>query len=250
MAVNSSTQNGSTQNGSTQNGSTQNSKPALLDALHRTLLGEAEAREMRRVFEMPLGTAFRVNSARKDAATLRETLRREFLAPLQQQGWDVRTIPWIENEMGWSLGMDRRELRKAECHSTVHATIHSLAETGDIYRQEAVSMIPVELLDIHPDHRVLDMCAAPGSKTFQILEKIHAGSPETPPRGMLVANEIDGARCHLLHHTAKKMRSTALLVTQNDARNYPSVWGEGKILFDRVLCDVPCSSDGTLRKTP
>jgi 16S rRNA C967 or C1407 C5-methylase (RsmB/RsmF family) len=44
---------------------------------------------------------------------------------------------------------------------------------GAITRQEAVSMIPPLLLAVEPAHRVLDMCAAPGSKTFQLLEMLH-----------------------------------------------------------------------------
>ena len=41
---------------------------------------------------------------------------------------------------------------------------------GGVSRQEAVSMIPPLLLQVEPHHRVLDMCAAPGSKTAQLLE--------------------------------------------------------------------------------
>jgi 16S rRNA C967 or C1407 C5-methylase (RsmB/RsmF family) len=44
---------------------------------------------------------------------------------------------------------------------------------GRIFRQEAVSMIPVTLLNIEPHHSVIDVCAAPGSKTIQILEYLH-----------------------------------------------------------------------------
>lgn len=42
-------------------------------------------------------------------------------------------------------------------------------------RQEAVSMIPPLLLNVQPEHFVLDMCASPGSKTAQMLEALHAG---------------------------------------------------------------------------
>lgn len=49
---------------------------------------------------------------------------------------------------------------------------------GNISRQEAVSMIPPLLLDVKPNHWVLDMCAAPGSKTAQIIEAIHANDAQ------------------------------------------------------------------------
>lgn len=45
---------------------------------------------------------------------------------------------------------------------------------GNISRQEAVSMVPPLLMDIQPHQWVLDMCAAPGSKTAQIIEAVHS----------------------------------------------------------------------------
>jgi 16S rRNA C967 or C1407 C5-methylase (RsmB/RsmF family) len=44
---------------------------------------------------------------------------------------------------------------------------------GNISRQEAVSMIPPLFMDIKPHHKILDMCAAPGSKTAQLIEYLH-----------------------------------------------------------------------------
>ncbi len=45
---------------------------------------------------------------------------------------------------------------------------------------------------------MLDMCAAPGSKTFQLLEGLHADS--NTPSGLVVANDADAQRCNLLTH--------------------------------------------------
>jgi len=47
-----------------------------------------------------------------------------------------------------------------------HQFLIQETENGRIFRQEAVSMIPVTLLKIEPHHKVIDMCAAPGSKTI------------------------------------------------------------------------------------
>ncbi|CAF4222952.1 unnamed protein product [Rotaria sordida] len=87
-------------------------------------------------------------------------------------------------------------------------------------------MIPPLVLDIQPHHKILDMCAAPASKTAQIIECLHRDESNPIPSGFVIANDVDNKRCYTLVHQ------------------------DGNILFDRILCDVPCSGDGTLRKNP
>jgi len=121
------------------------------------------------------------------------------------------------------------------------------------------------------------MCAAPGSKVFQsclsttwvsscletaqILEALHtndAHSSTSIPTGIVIANDSDYKRAGLLVHQASRLPSPALIVTNVDASIYPNVkientrgkTGTPPLLFDRILADVPCSGDGTLRKNP
>ena len=81
--------------------------------------------------------------------------------------------------------------------------------------------------------------------------------PSAIPSGLLLANDSDSKRTHLLIHQSARLPSPAFMVTNLDASNYPSIRvpisREGKtlfgpLLFDRILCDVPCSGDGTIRK--
>jgi multisite-specific tRNA:(cytosine-C5)-methyltransferase len=72
-------------------------------------------------------------------------------------------------------------------------------ENGRIFRQEKVSMIPVTLLDVQPHHAVLDMCAAPGSKTIQILESLHQDMDKMNV-GFVIANDKDAQRAYMLTH--------------------------------------------------
>lgn len=121
------------------------------------------------------------------------------------------------------------------------------------------------------------MCAAPGSKTFQLLEALHSGGAGSPaaggdptaapsaaavaaansgpgglPPGFVVANDADFQRCNLLTHQTKRVCSPNLMVTNHSAEHFPELKGlDGKpVRFDRILCDVPCSGDGTIRKAP
>ncbi len=98
------------------------------------------------------------------------------------------------------------------------------------------------------------MCAAPGSKTAQLIEAIHKNE-DTLSSGMVVANDADNSRCYMLVHQARRLQSPNFVITNCDASIYPRLsvkdeeTGELKGLkFDRVLADVPCSGDGTLRK--
>ncbi|RZR99145.1 hypothetical protein BHM03_00028637, partial [Ensete ventricosum] len=156
--------------------------------------------------------------------------------------------------------------QKSLLNSRFHEFLKQENEVGNITRQEAVSMVPPLFLDVHPDHHILDMCAAPGSKTFQLLEMIHQSiKPGLLPNGLVIANDVDVQRCNLLIHQTKRMSTANLVVTNHEAQHFPTcsfikdhkepLKGEeelskSNLQFDRVLCDVPCSGDGTLRKAP
>lgn len=116
-------------------------------------------------------------------------------------------------------------------------------------------MIPPIVLDVKPHHKVLDMCAAPGSKTAQLIEAIHA-QEDVVPTGLVVANDSDNSRCYMLVHQAKRLQSPCVVITNHDASIMPNIQVTDaanssekiNLRFDRVLCDVPCSGDGTMRK--
>ena len=150
-------------------------------------------------------------------------------------------------------------------------------------------MIPPLVMDIKPGMTVLDLCAAPGSKTAQLIELLHDGEEERMKKavqgtegnqenepdfdgaskdqdgdwsdegrttGLLIANDMDYKRAHMLIHQVKRLSSPNLIVTNHDATMFPSIKlppdpGAHKnryLKFDRILADVPCSGDGTARK--
>lgn len=88
-------------------------------------------------------------------------------------------LKWYPNGLGWQCTFPKRYWNKGDArkHSEIKKFrnfLIELTDSGAISRQEAVSMIPPLFLDIkHSNHIMLDMCAAPGSKTAQMIEQLH-----------------------------------------------------------------------------
>lgn len=222
----------------------------------------------------PLPAAFRINPSSQFCSDIRSQLENDFMTSLQAEDTDgnevaaIKPLPWYPENLAWQSTFSRMQLRKNQLLERFHEFLKLENEIGNITRQEAVSMVPPLFLDVRPDHFVLDMCAAPGSKTFQLLEMIYRSiEPGTLPSGMVIANDVDVQRCNLLIHQTKRMCTANLIVTNHEAQHFPSCRLKkncttksetggvkehviDQLLFDRVLCDVPCSGDGTLRKAP
>ena len=149
---------------------------------------------------------------------------------------------------GWKLHLDKHELRAAAAGSEEAALREWLirgTDEGKLVRQEVASMLPPVLVDVEPEHTVLDMCAAPGSKTTQLVERLRADG-----RGVVVANDASPLRCHTLVKRTASLgaRAASLVVTCHCAQRMPRLPdGSG---YDRIVCDVPCTGDGTTRKHP
>lgn len=163
-------------------------------------------------------------------------------------------ICWYPEGLAWNMRSDRKAIKSLPAYAQFHDWLKAAMENGDISRQEAVSMIPPLLLDVRPEHLVLDLCAAPGSKTAQLVEQMHKGcEPGEMPTGLVIANDLDQKRAYLLHHQVKRILSPCLMVTNNDGTLFPNLYAgdsEEQVQFDRILADVPCSGDGTVRKNP
>ncbi|XP_020233288.1 tRNA (cytosine(34)-C(5))-methyltransferase [Cajanus cajan] len=221
------------------------------------------------VLRTPLPATFRINSSSQFSDDIRSQLEDDFMHSLRNEVVEggeteaIRPLLWYPGNFAWHSNFSRMQLRKNQTLERFHEFLKLENEIGNITRQEAVSMVPPLFLDVHSNHFVLDMCAAPGSKTFQLLEIIHESTKAgSLPDGMVIANDVDVQRCNLLIHQTKRMCTANLIVTNHEAQHFPGCrlnrnyerteldHSIGQLLFDRVLCDVPCSGDGTLRKAP
>ena len=107
-----------------------------------------------------------------------------------------------------------------------------LVNDGRLYAQGLESMLPVIVLDPRPNERVLDLCAAPGSKTSQIA--MHMNN-----QGFLKANEHIYKRVYKLK-SVLELTGAKAVISSTDGRRLK----EHSDLYDRVLVDAPCSCEG------
>lgn len=106
--------------------------------------------------------------------------------------------------------------------------------------QDEASQLVVELLEPRPGERVLDACAAPGTKALAIAERVG-------PQGEVVASDRSAARLHRVGRDARRLGLANVTTRHLDASQPLPELGAA---FDRVLVDVPCSGLGTLRRNP
>ncbi|CAD5206680.1 unnamed protein product [Bursaphelenchus okinawaensis] len=209
-----------------------------------------EWNDFQSILKTDLPSAFRIQSSLEERDVLDSVLHSKFIDGLKSNP-DVTAVPEKLSFVPYAYQMNasRAEVRSVQALKDLHEFLISETEIGNISRQEAVSMVPPLLLDVQPEHLILDACASPGSKTTQIIELMHKDNPN--PSGLLVANDINNQRCYLLvHQTLKRLPTANCVVVNQDASEMPAIINEKDepILYDRILCDVICSGDGTFRK--
>ncbi|WP_144392044.1 16S rRNA (cytosine(1407)-C(5))-methyltransferase RsmF [Pleionea sediminis] len=148
-------------------------------------------------------------------------------------GWQLKSIPWCPEGFWVDLP---KELEDVSLGNYVEHL------QGLYYIQEASSMLPPTAMRLALSNAnfVLDMAAAPGSKTTQIANYI-------APECTLVANELASSRLKVLHANILRCGVGNACLTHYDA----AVFGE-KLpeKFDAILLDTPCGGEGTIRKDP
>lgn len=114
---------------------------------------------------------------------------------------------------------------------------HPLHHAGAFYVQEPSAQAVALALDVQPNLRVLDLCAAPGGKSTHLATLMHN-------QGVLVCNEISATRGRALAENLERLGCIGMVTNEEPARLHEK-WGA---FFDRVLVDAPCSGEGMFRK--
>ena len=153
--------------------------------------------------------SIRVNTLKIDRDELMERL---------QERYEIKEMPWYEN----GLFIKGENISK-----------NMEYYLGYYHIQEAASMIPPLLLNPEKNEIVIDLCAAPGSKTTQMAMMMEN-------YGIIIANDSNPIRLKALTHNIQRAMATNCIVTNYDGR-YMDKTG---IKADKILLDAPCTASG------
>ncbi|MEM0379268.1 MAG: RsmB/NOP family class I SAM-dependent RNA methyltransferase [Nanopusillaceae archaeon] len=150
----------------------------------------------------------------------------EILGRLKEKGWKINRIKF------YKYGFIVEHPKRKDIGNTIEFQL------GYYYSQEIASMIPPIALDPKPGEIVLDIAAAPGSKTTQIA--MHMEN-----KGIIIANDPDKVRLKALALNLQRQGVINTIVTNLDGRKISKL----NIKFDKILVDAPCSGTGAIRKS-
>jgi 16S rRNA (cytosine1407-C5)-methyltransferase len=174
---------------------------------------------LKAISERPLRKSVRVHTPKMSVE--------EFVGRAEARQWQLQGVPWVKE----AFFLDRENREKAIGRDPLHLF-------GNFYMQEAASMLPPELLQPQPGETILDMSAAPGSKTTQMGAKMQG-------RGVIIANDVQENRLWTLKSAIYRLGVTNVIVTKKVGQWFGKHMTER---FNRVLCDAPCTAEGTSRK--
>lgn len=206
-----------------------------------------------------LPNSFRFTGSKQHSLAVRDHLEEKYGPSLKKITFEgelvepPKPVSWYPDQLAYSMNIGKIVLRKNQPFKEFHTWLVSETSIGSISRQELVSMIPPLLTDIRPGMTVLDMCAAPGSKTCQMIELLHqdeeqqikkAHAQRSQPNGhtdeanptqsagfeddgrttsLMIANDKDWKRANMLIHQIKRLTSPNVIIMNHDASLMPSI---------------------------
>jgi len=192
------------------------SHPLWLIERWASAFGFAETEALARANNEPAPVSFRFTQRRQD--------RKQIIEELESQGAQVSPSKIAPD--AWRVEGAGGAVRK-------------LSRDGLIYLQDEASQLVAHLLGAQPGDRVLDVCAAPGSKTTHLAA--------LAPQALIIAGDLHAHRLRTLNQLAKQQGTDNIAPVACDAtQRLPFADAS----FDRVLVDAPCSGTGTLRRNP
>ena len=198
-------------------------KPLFLERMKK-LLGK-EFQEYLEILKKPVQNSIRCNTLKISPEELLKRLRSKNWS-VNQPFKDCPEIMIIKNDLApGELGRSLEHL------------------LGYYYVQEIASMLPVLALKPGPEEFVLDIAAAPGSKTTQIAAEMKGS-------GSIIANDSSLKRLKILASNLERCGVSNTIITKKDGIALCRRLKEQSFQFDKILVDAPCSGEGTIRSSP
>lgn len=191
-----------------------------------TIVGPSLFHDVQKTFVERL-TTFRVNILKNNEQLAMNNFTDKVRTSLIEQGFKVKQVPWYRDAFILE-NKSKRELMETEEYTS-----------GKIYLQSLASMVPPLVLDPKPGEKVLDLTAAPGSKTSQIAALIQQ-------QGELVANDNNRPRFFKLKHNMEFLGVADERAEWKFTLRLEDGWklcGEFPEYFDKILLDAPCSAE-------
>ena len=192
------------------------SHPRWLVDRYTALLGREEAEICLAANNTPVPTTIQRNCLLAD--------REELLRALD--GAEVAPHPWMEDCYEISATGDLEQL--------------PAFQKGYFQVQDAAAALVAKAAGCAPGQRVIDVCAAPGGKSF-------SAAMAMGNRGEILAFDIHGNKLRQITAGAERLGITCIAADQGDGRVFREEMAEWA---DVVICDVPCSGLGIIRKKP
>jgi len=196
-------------------------KPEFLKRMKELLKDENDFQNYLSIIKKPTRNIIRVNTIKISEQELIKKIEKK---------WKIDKI--FENALEIKSDLLPGALGKAVEH-----------QLGLYYIQELSSMLPPLALEPREGEAILDLCAAPGSKTTQI-------SMLMQNKGTIIANDIRIDRLKALQTNLDRCGCTNVITTKMNGINLCSNLEKKNILFDKILLDAPCSGEGIVRSDP
>ncbi|MBQ1834897.1 MAG: 16S rRNA (cytosine(967)-C(5))-methyltransferase RsmB [Oscillospiraceae bacterium] len=182
------------------------------------LLGSEEAERYLQSNNEIAPVTVQINPLRTDKAAL--------MAELSDCGVQVQEHPWIPDCLSLS--------------STGDLTALEAFQSGKFLVQDGAAYLAAGAAGVQPGQRVLDVCAAPGGKSFAMAFGM-------ADQGSILSCDLHENKLKRIREGAQRLGITCIETAAADGRTFHPEW---EAAFDTVVCDVPCSGLGIIRKKP